>query len=544
MENKKLKIIIIILSGIFLIASIGATIFVIKNHQKLKAKENTPENTNGVISPIKTQAETKIYFVGDIMLDRGVLSSVNKNFNGNFSELFKNVTELKNADILFGNLEGPVSDVGNNVGSKYSFRMNPSVLTTLKDVGFNILSFANNHVGDWNVSAFNDTLKRLGENNILATGAGINKDYAAIPVIIEKNGIRFGFLGFSDVGPNWMEAKENKPGILLASDPNFSSIIKTAKENTDVLIVSIHFGEEYEEIHNKKQENLAHLAIDAGADMIIGHHPHVIQDIEYYKEKPIFYSLGNFIFDQYFSKETMRGMVVMATFDGKELKNIESLISLQNKKYQIVGLYKKEELSDNEEILNSNCPKPVRDYEDFSLLNIGQNVGLPDKNYTPKNLVELGGLSTNKNFCLTIETKKALENMINGALKENLKIKATSAFRDYNTQASIFNNSIKTLSDYLVAVAKPGYSEHQLGTTVDLSGATIGYTSANVSFDNTPEELWLRDNAYKYGFIMSYPYLKEKITGYKYEPWHYRYVGINLARKINDSELTLVEYLK
>ena len=101
MENKKLKIIIIILSGIFLIASIGATIFVIKNHQKLKAKENTPENTNGVISPIKTQAETKIYFVGDIMLDRGVLSSVNKNFNGNFSELFKNVTELKNADILY-----------------------------------------------------------------------------------------------------------------------------------------------------------------------------------------------------------------------------------------------------------------------------------------------------------------------------------------------------------------------------------------------------------------------------------------------------------
>lgn len=544
MENNKLKIIIIILSGIFLIASVGATIFIVKNHQKLKTKENTTNNAVGVVSPIHTQTETKIYFTGDIMLDRGVLSSVNKNFNGDFLELFKNTFKLKDADILFGNLEGPISDTGNNVGSKYSFRMNPIVLSTLKEVGFDIFSFANNHVGDWNVSAFNDTLNRLEEHNIKVTGAGFDKNQASLPAVIEKNGTRFGFLGFSDVGPKWMEAKEDKGGILLADDPNFSNIISKAKESVDVLIVTVHFGEEYEKIHNKKQEKIAHTAIDSGADVVIGHHPHVIQDIEYYKEKPIFYSLGNFIFDQYFSKETMKGMVIIATFDGKELKNIKSLISLQNKKYQIDGLYEKNELADAEEVLNSNCPKPVKDYEDFSLLNIGQNIGLPDKNYIPKNLVELGDLSTNKNFCLTQEAKKSLRAMISDALKENLKIKATSAFRDYNTQASIFNNSVKTLSDYLVAVAKPGHSEHQLGTTVDLSGATIGYTSADVSFDNIPEELWLRSNAYKYGFIMSYPYLKDEITGYKYEPWHYRYVGIDLAKKIKDSGLTLTEYLK
>jgi poly-gamma-glutamate synthesis protein (capsule biosynthesis protein) len=544
MEKKRLKIIIIILSGIFLIASIGFTALAIKNYQKSKTNNDTTESTLGSIPTAPALKETKIYFVGDIMLDRGVLNSVNKNFNGNFSELFRNVPELKNADILFGNLEGPVSNTGNNVGSKYSFRMSPSVLLTLKDVGFNIFSFANNHVGDWNVAAFNDTLNRFKENNFFVAGAGIDKKQASIPTVIEKNGIHFGFLGFSDVGPNWMEAKENKPGILLASDPNFSSIVKSAKENVDVLIVSIHFGEEYEEVHNKKQEKLAHMAIDSGADMIIGHHPHVIQDIEYYNEKPIIYSLGNFIFDQYFSKETMRGLVVMATFEGEKLKELKSLISLQNKKYQIEGLYEKDKIEDALEASLSNCPKPVKSYNDMSLLNIGQKIGLSDIKYVPKNLVELGDLSTNKNFCLVQEAKKALQSMVNEALKEGLKIKATSAFRDYSTQENIYKNALLYASDADKSVAKPGHSEHQLGTTIDLSGSTTGYSSANVSFDNTPEELWLRENAHKYGFIMSYPYLKEDITGYKYEPWHYRYVGIDLAKKIKDSGLTLTEYLK
>ncbi|HQM18939.1 MAG TPA: CapA family protein, partial [Candidatus Paceibacterota bacterium] len=164
---------------------------------------------------------TKVYFVGDMMLARGVESSVNKNFGGDFSELFKNVPELKEADILFGNLEGPISNNGNNVGSIYSFRHKLLILPALKKAGFDVLSFANNHIGDWNVKAFNDTLTHLKDYDILVTGAGENKVVAETPAIIEKNDIRFGFIGFSDVGPNWMEATEERSGILLASDPNY-----------------------------------------------------------------------------------------------------------------------------------------------------------------------------------------------------------------------------------------------------------------------------------------------------------------------------------
>ena len=94
------------------------------------------------------------------------------------------------------------------------------------------------------------------------------------------------------------------------------------------------------------------------------------------------------------------------------------------------------------------------------------------------------------------------------------------------------------------SVAKPGYSEHQLGTTVDLSGSSINFASASINFDNTPEDLWLRENAHLYGFIMSFPYGKDETTGYKYEPWHYRYVGKDVAKKIKNSGLTLVEYLR
>lgn len=493
----------------------------------------------------KIDDTTTIYFVGDIMLTRGVEASVKKNFNGNYGALFENLKELKNADILFGNLEGAVSDKGNNVGSKYSFRMNPEILPILKEAGFDIFSFANNHIGDWNISAFKDSLARLEENQILKTGAGFDKNETINPTIIQNNGVIFGFLGFSDVGPNWMEAKENNPGILLASDPNFESIINNASRKCDILIVSFHWGEEYKTIHNKRQETLAHLAIDSGANIVIGHHPHVIQDIEIYKNSPIVYSLGNFIFDQYFSKETMRGMLFMATFEGKELKEKKTLISIQDKNYKPIGLFDKKTLKEKKGVSSSNCPKPKKEYEDMFYLNIGQDVPLIDTTYIPENLVTLEDLATLKNICLINEAKNSLEEMILKAKKEGVDIKVTSGYRGFSVQnnllASAINSGNKNAN---ISIAKAGYSEHQLGTAVDLSGKSVNYTSANGKFHNTPEDLWLRDNAYKFGFIQSYPSGKEEETGYMYEAWHYRYLGTETALLIKESGQTITEFLK
>ena len=168
-------------------------------------------------------------FVGDIMLDRGVRNSVIKNFNNNYSALFEKINILKNFDMVFANLEGPASDQGTDQKNLYSFRMDPVVISTLKDADINILSVANNHMGDWGQVAFVDTLARLRENEILFTGGGNTKIESETPTVVKKYGIKIGFLGFSDVGPNWMEASVDKAGILLTNNPNFDEITKNEK---------------------------------------------------------------------------------------------------------------------------------------------------------------------------------------------------------------------------------------------------------------------------------------------------------------------------
>jgi D-alanyl-D-alanine carboxypeptidase/poly-gamma-glutamate capsule biosynthesis protein CapA/YwtB (metallophosphatase superfamily) len=268
---------------------------------------------------IKDPNFVTLAFVGDIMLARGVKNSVIKNFNNDYSALFEKLEILKKSDIVFANLEGAVSDQGTDQKNLYSFRMDPAVIPALKGAGISIVSVANNHVADWGRLAFIDTLPRLKENEILYTGGGNNKVEAEIPKIIEKYGMKIGFLGFSDKGPNYMAASEGKAGVLLASNPNFDEIIKQAAKQVDYLVVTFHFGEEYQAKHNARQEYLAHKAVDAGAKIIIGTHPHVIEDTEVYSPKGctqsscvsfIAYSLGNFIFDQSWSKPTMLGMLL------------------------------------------------------------------------------------------------------------------------------------------------------------------------------------------------------------------------------------------
>lgn len=274
--------------------------------------ENIKETVKEVVSEVLPKREVTMHFVGDIMLDRSIRSKVENKFGGGYGKLFANLDELKTGDILFGNLEGPMSDQGYNVGSIYSFRMDPKALPALVSAGFDVLSVANNHSGDWTISAFTDTVSRLREVGIGAVGGGMNRTEAESPVVINKNGLKIGFLGFSDVGPNWLESAGDIPGILIVDD-DFENIISRASVDVDVLVVSIHFGNEYEKLPSERQKDVARRAIDAGALVAAGHHTHVVQPIEEYKNGVIAYGLGNFIFDQNFSVDTMRGIIFDVT---------------------------------------------------------------------------------------------------------------------------------------------------------------------------------------------------------------------------------------
>ncbi len=220
---------------------------------------------------------TDLLFVGDIMLDRGVKGKVLKYGNGDFNFLFENASFIKDADISFANLEGPVSSRGVNVGSIYSFRFDPAVLPVLRDAGFDVLSMANNHIGDWGRNALEDTLVLGTEAGFLMAGGGKTHEEARIPVIARANGVKVGYLAFSDFGPAsiLLNAGSMHAGVLSASDPDFPRIISNASALCDILVVSFHFGEEYKPRSNARQQKLARLAIDSGATIVAGHHPHV-----------------------------------------------------------------------------------------------------------------------------------------------------------------------------------------------------------------------------------------------------------------------------
>lgn len=177
---------------------------------------------------------------------------------------------------------------------------------------------------------------------------------------------------------------------------------------------------------------------------------------------------------------------------------------------------------------------------------VNKEYGLPSE-YTPSDLVQ-PNIDFNIDYydekkLLRQEAANALEELFANALENDLKLYGVSGYRSYERQTTIYNNNIKTkgyehTNQYS---AKPGYSEHQTGLSIDVSAASVNY-ALNENFANTDEGLWLARNAHNYGFIIRYPKGKETITGYAYEPWHIRYIGIDIATYLYENDMTLEEY--
>ena len=287
----------------------------------------------GVSSQLNNNEPTTLLFVGDIMLSRliGDIMVKKNDWRYPFLEM---ADFLKSADITFGNVEGPISSRGTKVGSIYSFRSDPRAIEGLLYAGFDVLSIANNHIWDYGADAVRDTLTLLKDAGIGIIGGGIDYQEAHKPLIKEVKGMKVAFLGYTDLISSSLGLKTAKPAIAFLDIDRAISDVKEARKVTDLVVISLHWGNEYETTQNPNQEKIAKSLIDAGANLIIGHHPHVIQPVEEYGGGYIAYSLGNFVFDQSFSPDTKTGLLLKVTLKNKKIVKIGQIKIVFTSSYQ------------------------------------------------------------------------------------------------------------------------------------------------------------------------------------------------------------------
>lgn len=278
------------------------------------------------------KGEVVLIFGGDVMLSRTVEQKMEK-YN-DYAWPFKKIAELlSTADIAIINLESPLTHSSKySVPSEsFSFNANPKSLQGLTLAGIDLVTLANNHFGNQGINGMRDTFQLLQENGFAFVGAGKNSVEAHQPALMEKNGITFSFLNYG-YPENLYVANSSTPGIANMNIDVMEKNIKLAKQKSNITIVIMHAGVEYTNQPNEQQKNFARKAIDAGADLVIGHHPHWVQTTEIYHEKPILYSLGNLIFDQMWSKETQQGVLAKIIFKDNSISSIE-IIPIKIKDY-------------------------------------------------------------------------------------------------------------------------------------------------------------------------------------------------------------------
>ncbi len=297
--------------------------------------EATSENNNDInngdaadIAEDLNHYDFVLTFAGDINFDENwsTMQYYNKVTNGIYDCISPELIQMmKDADIMCINNEFTYSTGGIPLNKTYTFRAHPSRVEILKELGVDIVSLANNHSYDYGEQSLIDTMTTLKQAGILYYGAGHDLDEAMTPVYFEIEGKIIAYVAASRAEKNKMtpQATEDAPGILRCYDTDlFVQTIKEAKEKSDYVIAYVHWGTEFTYELEKVQLTTGKEYLDAGADVVIGAHPHCLQGIEYYAGKPIIYSLGNF----WFNGQTVDTMLLNIHFYDD---NTEELIELE-----------------------------------------------------------------------------------------------------------------------------------------------------------------------------------------------------------------------
>lgn len=248
------------------------------------------------VSPLPAEAgKVVLVAVGDIMLAGSASPTLSRE---GYDYPFAATTHLlRDADIAVGNLEVPLTRGGEEfIDKKFRFKASPCAASAIRRAGFSVVTLANNHIMDFGAYGLRETMASLRRENILYAGAGGNLSEARKAAVVRKNGVRVAFLAYSLTFPVEFYAGPDRPGAAPGYWSLFREDIKRAKSSADYIVVSFHWGAEGADVPKGYQVRVARGAIDAGADVVIGHHPHVLQGVERYRGRLILYSLGNYAF--------------------------------------------------------------------------------------------------------------------------------------------------------------------------------------------------------------------------------------------------------
>jgi poly-gamma-glutamate synthesis protein (capsule biosynthesis protein) len=222
------------------------------------------------------------------------------------------MASMKGADLRIANLECVIATGGKPADKPWTFRAHPRVLDVLRR-HVDAVSLANNHSGDFGREAFAQMLTRLERAGLPHFGGGKDLRSAHRPVILERQGLRIALLGYNEMFPRQFEAGPGSPGIAWADEEQIVADIDAARAQADVVIPFMHWGQEHSETAHARQRALARVMIRAGADAVVGTHPHVRQDTEIIDGKPVIYSLGNFVFDGFKDADNNTGSILWMT---------------------------------------------------------------------------------------------------------------------------------------------------------------------------------------------------------------------------------------
>lgn len=262
------------------------------------------------------EGHLRVAFVGDVMM--AASEATGRLVAGGGDPLAAVARMLADADFRVANFESSAGVSGQADPFKpYSFRTSELALQRFASI-FELAGVANNHAGDFGRAAYQETLEGLIRAGSQPFGGGRNPPEAHRAVMVERGGVKLALLGYLDIFPRWFAVAPGMPGAAwLDEDQARLDIARARAAGADVVVVVPHWGTEYAPRANQRQRRIARTLLDAGADAIIGGHPHVVQDYELYKGKPIVYSLGNFVFDGFEDEDTLTGWAVFVDFDRK-----------------------------------------------------------------------------------------------------------------------------------------------------------------------------------------------------------------------------------